>query len=207
MLNAHSLAYLAQQIYSPNEGDFDHVLDNGSVCVGIKTFGGNTIVACRGTVDLPDLAHDFDARPFHHPVLGVIHEGMFEGVDDMFGQIRNSLTGEIAFTGHSLGCAHAAYMTGLAESKGIDVNQLFMLAPPHMSYAALPQLLRARVPNIAAYQNGLDPVPEVPLAIGVLYPWYPIAKYTKIAVQPDGWIDGLDPIEWHHVALYVRGIQ
>ena len=197
------LAKLCQSIYSPiQDGAFDHVISNGIVTVGIKKIGEVTTLAFAGSEDFTDWQNDFAAFPFNHPQLKTIHLGFWQGVQDVFDKLKPYLSGIIAMTGHSLGCAHAGYIAALAHLSGIAVQTLTMFAPPRMSYQPLADMLKAAIPDLRAYRNSGDPVPGLPISLPFA-PWIPVSDYFPLNAKPES--SGL--FASHSIHCYVNALS
>lgn len=198
---------LCQQIYAPiSPGVFDVVLTNKSVTAGVRKFpNGTTAIAFAGSENARDWFDDFDTEQLSHPQLGILHKGMWQGMDDIFAQLKPHLTGNLSVTGHSLGCSHAQMLAGLCAVNGIPVDQLALFAPPRCSYEVLKDILIHWVPEIKSYRNGPDPVPKVPASMP-LEDWVELITMTMLDVPPDGW-HRIDIFEWHMIPHYVTGVE
>jgi pimeloyl-ACP methyl ester carboxylesterase len=198
----HELALLQEAIYHPAQCEFTSILDNDSVYVGVVDRSDRKILTFRGSVTLTDWLHDFEMLPMTRPLVGTIHTGMWQGVEDMFDRLNLRAGDVVSIVGHSLGCAHAAFTARLCLLRGIRVEQLYMLAPPRMGYSDFIAGLR-NVGDLRAWRNGIDPVPEVPIATDDM-PW---AQFDLIKfVETPGGVDDLIPTKYHAIELYVRGI-
>ena len=100
---------------------FDPGLDDG-VCWALKVVDGFKHVIFRGSSNLPDWLHDFDAwaMPIQHTVVGPVHPGAARGLDTVAGELCKIVSaGDWGVRGHSLGAMHAsltaAYMTVLLK--------------------------------------------------------------------------------------------
>lgn len=200
--SALNLALLQQAVYSPKEGDFTELLDNGSVYVGVVNLSDRKILAFRGSVTATDWLHDFEALPVFQPLIGTVHDGMWQGVEDMFERLDLHAGDTVSIVGHSLGCAHAAYTARLCLLRGIRVEQLYLLAPPRCGYADFYMGLH-NVGDLRAWDNGIDPVPDVPIPTDKM-PWVQF-DLIKFIEEPGG-MDDLIPTKYHAIGLYVRGI-
>ena len=200
-------AALAQAIYSPvTPGIFSSVQSFDAVTVGLSKDGDTTCITFAGSESGLDWVRDFQATPFKHPQLGTIHDGFWQGMGPAFKALYPKLSGKIAIIGHSLGAAHAAILAGLCAINHIPVDQLFLFAPPKPGYSTLALLVDNWVREAHAYQNGDDPVPDVPVFIPVIAPWRQVAPITSINVPPTG-ADAYDPFSWHAMGLYKEGVS
>lgn len=201
MLAAKNLVLLCQDIYE-NPLSFDSVYDNGFVYVGKKVIHGQTVLAFRGSKTLTDWLDDFEAIPIAVPLVGTVHEGFWQGVEDIYERVGLRSGDSVILTGHSLGCAHAALFARLCLLRHGSVSQLYLFAPPRIGFQDFYDGLR-NVGEIKAWQNALDPVPDVPFPLSGL-PWaqFPLITITEL---PGGMSD-IDPIAYHAIELYERGI-
>jgi hypothetical protein len=206
---------LCQQVYAPIAAEaFDIVVSNENVTAGVKKFTDAdgvviTSITFAGSENARDWYNDFDALKFSHPLLGIIHRGMWQGMDDIFIQLKPYLTGQLAISGHSLGCSHATMLAGLCAVFKLPVAQLALFAPPRCSYAALIDIVTAWVGSILAYRNGIDPVTTVPYT-SINEDWVSISAYILLNEAPTGWLKWFkkfNPIEWHMIGLYMAGIR
>jgi pimeloyl-ACP methyl ester carboxylesterase len=202
MVNLSELARLQAAVYRPAAGEFDALIDNGSVYVGVINQPDRKILAFRGSVTLTDWLHDFEAIPMTRPLVGTVHTGMWAGVEDIFERLDLRAGDVVSIVGHSLGCAHGAFTARLCLLRGIRVEQLYLLAPPRMGYSDFIAGLH-NVGDLRAWHNAIDPVPEVPIATDDM-PW---AQFDLIKfVETPGGVDDLIPTKYHAIGLYVKGI-
>lgn len=199
MITPFEAATLCKAIYSPvDPAAFSSVMVVDGITAGMV---GN-VIAFAGSQTLDDWVRDFDVLQHDHPQLGVLHAGMWQGMANFFAQFKQISSAPLVLTGHSLGCSHAAMFAGLCSINGIAVEQLILFAPPRCSFQQLRDMLHDFVPNILAYRNGFDPVPEVPFTIPIIEPWHPIADYIGM-VQPPA--DRENLFHWHSIDLYCQG--
>ncbi len=200
MISPAYAAWLCNCIYEPVTPDvFSSVQSFDAVTVGISSANGMQCVTFAGSESGLDWLRDFEAVPWEHPQLGVLHAGFWQGMEPAFEALRPKLTGSIAIQGHSLGCAHASILAGLCAVNGIAVDQLTLFAPPRPGYQQLQDIINAHVKVRLAYRNGPDPVPEVPISLPG-FPWIG-PSLTHIEDSPSG-IEALDPARWHSISLY-----
>jgi hypothetical protein len=151
------LAELCQSIYyTPSL--FDSIISNNDVYCGRK----GDVIAFRGTDSARDILLDIEAAVGEYvPMVGLVCRGFHEGVVDAFDRLRLNAGDEITLTGHSLGCAHAAYIARYCLLRGITVTDLVLFEPPLCGNREFIDGLH-NVKRIPAYRNGNDIVPTVP---------------------------------------------
>ena len=199
------LAALACAVYNQKSGGFTNIFDVNGVYCGLNIENDVKVIACRGSANAKDWFRDFKAEPLTVPLVGTVHAGMWEVVQDMYESLALKAGDTVTLSGHSLGCAHAAYLAKLCLNDGIKVDQLFMLAPPRMGYADFHDGL-AGIPTNAYHNHGDilgDPVPCVPVPMDEM-PWeqFPLIMVT----EPPAGLDEFDPFCWHGSDLYFRGM-
>jgi hypothetical protein len=131
---------------------------------------GAMIIAWRGTDpdDVYDWLRDLDICPLRHPQLGWCHRGFLSGALLVWPQIMLDLAlarvtpepARVVLTGHSLGGALAIATGGLMAAGGHPPAAVVTFGAPRVGLWKLHRLLRD-VP-IRQYDDGGDPVPEVP---------------------------------------------
>ena len=197
MINALVLAKLCAAIYSP-KNEFSSIIQNDGIYAGMSETDGQTVVAFRGSANVSDWLRDLDALPEYIDGIGIVHAGMFEGIEDFFGKLNLKKGNSCILTGHSLGCAHAAFAAALALRSGVSVRQLELFAPPHCGDAEFHETIGS-IPT-RSWRNGIDPVTDVPLGP----PWEQFAL-QKIYEPPTG-DDSWNIVAWHAISLYVHGM-
>lgn len=203
MITPHQAAQFAKAIYNPiTPNTFSHVVSAGGITAGIADLDEQRVIALPGSECGLDWARDFCALQHDvvdHPDLGIVHAGMWQGMDEFWSVIKPYLIGGIVICAHSLGCAHAAFLAGLCATNGIPMQGLYLFAPPKCSYAPLRNLIAAHVKEVHAYRNGSDPVPKVPITIPLIENWVSPADLTYICFPPP---DVFDWFAWHSIELY-----
>ena len=201
MISPAYAAWLCEAIYDPIRPDtFSDVQNHDAVTVGLSSANGMTCITFAGSESGLDWLRDFEAVPWEHPQLGVLHAGFWQGMEPAFEALRPHLCGPVAVQGHSLGCAHASILAGLCAVNGLRVDQLTLFAPPRPGYAQFRSIVQKHTGKVLAYRNGPDPVPEVPIPIPG-FPWMQIADLIHLEESPGG-IEALDPARWHSISLY-----
>jgi pimeloyl-ACP methyl ester carboxylesterase len=197
---------LCAAIYgSITPGVFNKTFTAGQITVGYALINGVATFSFAGSESVFDWLRDFIALPFNHPLLGTVHQGFWDDMDAVWLELQPLLTGNIAIQGHSLGCAHAALLTGLCGVNKIHVGQLTLFAPPRPGYAQLKDIVQKNCDRVVSFWNGIDPVPQVPLPLPD-QPWKHVAPLTRIVVPPKG-LEVIIPTDWHNLDLYRNGTR
>jgi pimeloyl-ACP methyl ester carboxylesterase len=205
MISVLRACALACAIYAPVEPVFSEVFTIDGIVVGYRLIDGCTTLTFRGSATGEDWLRDFHFVPVDAGPLGTVHSGFYAGMDKVFARLQPLLVGEIAIQGHSLGCAHAAMLAALCAVNGIKVDQLCLFAPPRAGYQRLRELVQGSVKAIHAYRNGVDPVPDFPLALPN-EPWVQIADLIALDEKPGG-LDDVNVFAYHGAELYLQGIR
>jgi hypothetical protein len=204
-MNDSDIVRLCAAIYQAQPGGFwDHYWDGSDpdgICAGIKD---NTLI-CRGSYDLEDWERDFEVirfgQPFYHPQFGPVHAGMDLGLDQFFQKASQFLGAGAAFGGHSLGAARAAALAGRYILAGGTPGRTSLYGCPRYGTAQFAGILKP-FPG-ASFRNGADPVPEVPLLIGIHVAADPI-PLQAVRIEPTDWTEGL--MAFHNINLYIEGV-
>lgn len=196
MITDLDAAKFCAAIYT-DASDWDTRIEIGGIVAGIKYVNGGTVVAFRGSFTLEDWLRDADEIPFDHPVLGYVHRGFFDGMEQFVADIRTYLKGDIYVVGHSLGGAHACLFTGLVPD---SVKRLVLFGCPRPGFSKLRNVVQLKCSNIASFRNREDPVPEVPYLLG-LYHWVHDPAQITSATNP------ALPTDCHSIALYIEALS
>lgn len=118
MITDHDIAELCADIYLPEpQGGWTQLeLPADGIAFGIKDFGTAVALVFRGSVTLTDWLRDAEAiaDPLDHAGLGPVHPGFFEGLPDLWAELKPELTKkQCIIAGHSLGAARASLFVGL----------------------------------------------------------------------------------------------
>ena len=176
------------------------------VHVGLRHAAECDVIAFRGSVDEQDWIRDFSGWPSKHPLLGYCHSGFLCGMDVVAFELSQALTGRpVAITGHSLGAARALILSGLWALQGIAPKICVTFGTPRPGMAKLSNILNTSGIALKHYRNGPDPVAEVPVALAPLWLYQKPQPDTPLKCAPAE--DADDPFHWHHMPLYLQGIQ
>lgn len=200
-------------IYSPsvlNDGQFDHVdvgMDDG-VFWALKRLAGYDVIVLRGSVIKLDWLRDFRLMP-QLTKIGTVHSGFLAGMEQMWAEARPLLTQSVIVTGHSLGAARAAILTGLMIADGIAPVARVVFGEPKPGLVDHAKFI-AGVPG-RSYRNGgglhHDYVTDVPMTfppMQFVHPT-PIIPVTCTPTKPEFGVDGL--FAWHHGQLYETALH
>ena len=176
-----------------------------NIHVGLRHAGEVNIVAFRGSVDEQDWIRDFMGWPRKHPLLGYCHSGFLDGMDTVADELGMAVGARpVAFTGHSLGAARALIMAGIWAVQHRPVDVVVTFGTPRPGMAQLSHILNTGGFFIKHYRNGPDPVAEVPVSLAPLWLYQKPQPDTPLSVPPP---EAYDPAHWHHMPLYLAGIQ
>ncbi len=197
------LAQAAADSYTPAP-DWWKLSEANGVYVALRQTGAGTIVCFRGSVTMQDWERDFEGLPKHHPVLGMVHDGFLQGMDDAGSWVATMLpTGPYAIAGHSLGAARALVLAGLLTAAERAPERVLALGCPRPGFRQLSDIINAGGYPVMCVRNGPDPVAEVPIVL----PDFPYCKPvpdTKVSEPPP---EPHDIFAWHHCPLYLEGVR
>jgi|SRR5579871_2507186 len=199
-----TLAGLCASIYghgAPVAWDHYDAGDDDGVCWALKRLDGVDVVVYRGSADLGDWIEDFRALPIATRI-GTVHNGFHAGMEHAWADARVLLRQPAIITGHSLGAARAAVVTGFMIKDGLAPIARVVFGEPKPGFADLAALV-ASVPG-RSYRNGdgthHDLVTDVPLTLppaDYLHPT-PIIPVCAKPAPDDPW----GPFSFHHIELY-----
>jgi hypothetical protein len=206
--------------------------DDG-ICWAIKRIAGVDLVVLRGSRTQQDWLRDFDALawPFDPKVpgfasrffgfdltvkasdrdfLGPVHPGFLAGMDDAWAAMKPLLGPRVIVTGHSLGAARAAILTGIMVHDGKPPLECITFGQPRPGFPQLGKFI-AGVPQ-TSYCNGngsviIDMVTEVPLAIGPEDYCHP-HPLTAVHEEPSvPWFERYGVFAYHGMPLYLVALE
>ncbi len=185
-----------------NPVGFDYI-DNGAdtgVWWGLVRQQDHDIICFRGSITVEDWMRDAQAEMIHYPLLGLVHSGFIQGMQDVKTRILGMTRPNWIITGHSLGAARAALFAGMVQ--GLPISQITLFGCPRPGAAQLKTLL-AGAP-IDSYKNRADPVTDVPLPLPDA-PYIHVRNLTPI----DGLVDFSlgPPFDDHHIINYCKGLE
>ena len=161
-------------------------------------------VAFQGTQDFDQMLTDIDVGTIHIPGMGDVHRGFLMAARSVSIRVGVALEGKPAIiTGHSLGGALAIVLAALRCLGGHPPKAVMTFGAPRVSIGQTMAALFAKwsVP-IMMYRHGADPVPEVPLNLGLVADWRHPVNLTQL-----GESGGLPDLEDHRITGYVSGLS
>lgn len=178
---------------------FDKVIQVGSITVGIVYRDGDTALVLPGSESLSDWLADFDATPFVHPVFGIVHLGLWRGMEDVFTAVKPLIVGDLYLTGHSKGAAQVANLAAICTFNLVPVRYLALFESPRAGGQQYADFLKRSINSYFSSRNGWDPVPDVPLS-----PFVAPLPTTDLNMAPTG---RRLPTDWHSGGLIYKGVQ
>lgn len=192
-MKPYDAALLCQAIYTPKQGDFDHVLKVGCITAGIKYLPHATVIVFRGSCDLEDWLNDFNIAPDYDQELGIVAGGFLNDVRDFMAKVKPMIEGSLIVTGHSLGAARACLLTVMMK-----VDQLIVFGCPKIGFTKLSELIREHCPHAISFKNHDDIVTLLPPFI-----YQYVVEPTQILSTPTPLTD----IQSHEIARYVEALS
>ena len=192
----------------PNFAVYDEGNDDG-ICWAIAHDADADIVILRGSVTPEDWFDDIQARPYLSRRMGYVHRGFYLGMDNAWTDIRKGLRGKpITVTGHSLGAARSALLTGMMLCDGITPTARVAFGEPKPGFAELATLIAGVAQR--SYRNGVneahDVVTDLPFTLPRLGLDYVHPKLlTLLPAQPDP-NDNSGIFCYHHMDLYLKSL-
>lgn len=165
------------------------------------------ILAFRGSSTPEDWIRDLDAFPSYELGLGFVQSGFMDGMSAVFDAWRSTYPDVRPWiTGHSLGGAHAALMTGLLlDDRAPRPQGLVTFGAPRPGFYKLRRLLRSGDFPMRGYAIAGDPVPDLPPFVARIFPYvHPELPIGLNYVSPDG---DTSPFAAHRVKAYVDALE
>ena len=199
-------------LISPTWDHFDLGADDG-VCYGLKKLDGCDVVVFRGSITLQDWLRDLFVLPIPALVpeltrIGHVHAGFFLGMEKVWGELQPLLTQPVIVTGHSLGAARAAILTGLMVKDGRPPIARVVFGEPKPGLSDLAALIEG-VPA-RSYRNGdalhHDVVTDIPATMPPMQFVHPSPVVVVTKSPGDDLFSKLGIFAWHHIELYQAAI-
>mgnify|MGYP001600721777 CR=1 FL=1 len=189
-------------IYAPvTPNVFSKVLQVGDITVGVVYQNGCTAIVLPGSESLEDWLADLDALPHTVPQLDMVHWGLWQGMEAVFAAVKPLIVGDLYLTGHSKGAAQAANLAALCVINSVPVRFLAMFESPAPGGQQYADFMKRHITSYFSTRNGLDPVPDVPLA-----PFVTPLPQTDLHMAPAGLRKAV-PTDWHLGPLIYAGVQ
>lgn len=199
-------------IYKPTvlTDGWDHVdagMDDG-VFWALKKLPGFDVVVLRGSVIRLDWVRDFRAEAQLTPI-GHVHSGFLAGMVQMWHELKLRINQPTIVTGHSLGAARAAVLTGLMAQAGESPISRVVFGEPKPGLADLAEFIKHVVGR--SYRNGdalhHDLVTDVPFSFPPLQYVHP-TPVIPVCCRPDAdEFEADGPFAWHHGQLYETALH
>ncbi len=193
---------LAAAIYNPvDRSKFDDILEIAGIGIGIKEHDYFISFSLPGSQCTLDFLRDGRTITQHIKNIGRVPNGFMEGIDEAFEALFHYLNSgyRLSFNGHSLGASHAAILARMALNAGLKVDSLHLFAPPLTSDAEFVSYMMSAIPDLKAWRNGRDLIPTFPILEDLSQ--FPLIFLNE---APEEMV--IDPIRWHMINLYQRGI-
>lgn len=180
---------------------FDDILTSKDVTICIKYLPGATVIIFPGSEKLEDWFDDFEAVPYEHRQLGILHWGFWKAAPDIYAVVHPLIRGDLYLGGHSLGGAHAANVAACFGLNGIRTKGLYLFESPRPGCAKMAAFIQNTVDLYFSCQNGPDPVPYLPS-----FPFRPVVPITPVLSHPQGVWD-IVPTEYHRGAVVLEAVK
>lgn len=210
MLAVLTVALLGSQIIYDDTSKWSWVLSGrdfaeSRIGVLVSDEYKTVFVSCRGSTTPHDFLKDAAAGLLlPEGKLGCVAWGFYDGMPEVYAKIISMIPPgyRLVFTGHSLGASQASILAGYAVAQGVIPAACVLMGSPRPGRSDLCALLR-QIPIWYSFQNGLDPVCDVPPFANHSHTLIPLHEIRTPADTFDHW--GL-LVDWHHWQLYLRGI-
>lgn len=203
-MNDAYIAKLCSAIYDDSYRDWDFHWDGvglGDIVAGIK----DNVLVFRGSITTEDWLRDltaFPQVPTNHVILGQVHSGFYEGMDEFFVQAANHLSDNPIICGHSLGAARAWLFGGRFICQGGRTKRIVTFGSPRPGCEKLQSILKHY--DKVSYKNRHDPVTDVPVWLPD-FPVVDMCEFTMLDIPPA--INDTSPLADHHMPLYDSGAE
>lgn len=198
-LTDHDLAVICGALYGDAPvWDIHWNESSWGLCAALRVVGARDVVVHRGSLTPQDWYDDAISEiPFADPV-GPLPLGFGMRLRPWYEATRTLIRPGAVIIGHSLGAARAVEHAGMLAAEGRRPAAVVVWGEPKPGMAKLKDVLAA-VP-IRSYRNRSDPVPTVPVTLGLLE-WthgHPLIAVDAAPAANDSWGVMAD----HHFELY-----
>jgi hypothetical protein len=166
---------------------------------------GVDIIVFRGSISFLDWWRDLEWLPHKHPRLGWCHAGFLRYMDLVFEEVNAVIGRDVIVTGHSLGGARASILAGLLLDHGSQLVARVTFGSPKPGFRKLATIIQQSGCGSRSYRNGIDPVPEVPIAFSLLPYVDPSPLLLPLEISPAARAEL--PTSWHAIGNYVKGVS
>ena len=204
MITDKDLAGLCGDIYtSPLAFDHLDLGDDDGVCWALKKLDGYDAIVFRGSVTFQDWIRDLRAAPIPTR-LGSVHAGFYDGMEKAWAEVRALHTQPLMITGHSLGAARAAILTGLASLDNTAPVVRVVFGEPKPAFLDLAKIIQYTPGR--SYRNGNnrhhDQVTDAPISFPPFQYVHPTPIITVTEAPTGDLFSRLGIFAWHHIDLY-----
>ena len=216
MLSDIEIVQMCADIYSDTQAPYWNFYDCGpgdhDICYGIRREGDTDYVIFRGSKVFLDWFRDGDwwSRPTVDPRLGEIWPGFVVDMDAAWTEIQHHVGAKVVVGGHSLGAARASVLAGYMLVDGCKPLARICFGEPNTGFPKFCNFV-SQVPG-RTYKNfgdlGHDHVTDVPYNIPIIAPYGKPPTKLNVTATPGGpEIEQLGFFSYHHINLYVKGMQ
>lgn len=179
--------------------------NSDGVCYAIKRVDGVDVVTLRGSVTLQDWLRDFNAwGRVVDSRLGEVHPGFAAGMEMTWLRLKDQIGQNAIVTGHSLGAARAAILTGLMTLDGRPPLARVVFGEPKAGFQKLADI--AQVVPGRSYSNGDDRHHDLVVDVPFTFPpeqYVRPSPLIRVCAAPTGSIlSRLGVFAFHHIELY-----
>jgi hypothetical protein len=211
MITDHDIAALCADIYLPEpQAEWtERVLPDDGVAYGIKDFGTAVALVFRGSVTLPDWLCDAEAiaDPLDHAGLGPVHPGFFNGLTDLWAELKPELTKKpCIIAGHSLGAARASLFVGLMVIDNSRPLRRVCFGEPRPGFPQAASIIAKASGRSYCNGNGRahDPVTDVPFTTWIEDYVHPTPLIPVCEPPTDAEVQQDALFAWHSMMLYAE---
>jgi hypothetical protein len=209
MITDLDIAELCADIYlaAPQAG-WTHLEEpEDGIAYGIKDFGTAIALVFRGSVTLTDWLCDAEtvADPLEHAGLGPVHPGFFNGLPELWAQLKPTLTKKPCIVaGHSLGAGRASLLVGLMILDGTPPLRRVCFGEPRPGFPQSASIIIKA--NGRSYRNGNgrahDLVTDVPFTTWIEDYVHPTSLVPVCAPPTEADVREDVLFAWHAMTLY-----
>jgi predicted lipase len=209
MITDQDIANLCADVYlpAPQAGWTQLELPEDGIAYGVKDFGTAVALVFRGSDTLTDWLRDAEtiADPFDHAGLGPVHPGFFQGLPELWAQLKPELTKKPCIVaGHSLGAGRASLFVGLMILDGTPPLRRVCFGEPRPGFPQSASIIIKA--NGRSYLNGNgrahDLVTDVPFTTWIEDYVHPTPLVPVCATPTEAEVEQDFVFAWHAMTLY-----